>query len=199
MWLRDSGTVDFLTLWENKHNEKFLPISVELNTLTPKIWIKATNSIGIASRQGKNAGTYAHKEIAMHFMCWLSADMMLNVRKTRPKCDVPFKVYIYCTKQFYKKGDGYFQGKYCGKVIGEFVCRNIYDIECSSDDHNHFSENGTCLTVDEIRAYCNGETLYGWEISDLKIYDEPKELGEFFKYCGDIEKYLEVMNDEKDN
>ncbi len=79
MWLRDSGTVDFLTLWENKHNEKFLPISVELNTLTPKIWIKETNSIGIASRQGKNGGTYAHNEIAMHFMCWLSAEMMLNV------------------------------------------------------------------------------------------------------------------------
>ena len=79
MWLRDIGTVDFLTLWENKHNEKFLPISVELNTLTPKIWIKETNSIGIASRQGKNGGTYAHKEIAMHFICWLSADMMLNV------------------------------------------------------------------------------------------------------------------------
>ena len=78
-WLRDSGTVEFLTLWENKHNKKFLPISVELNTLTPKIWIKETNSIGIASRQGKNGGTYAHKEIAMHFICWLSADMMLNI------------------------------------------------------------------------------------------------------------------------
>lgn len=80
MWLRDSGTVDFLSLWENKHNEKFLPIPVELNALTPKIWIEITNSIGIASsRQGKNGGTYAHKEIAMHFMCWLSAEMMLNV------------------------------------------------------------------------------------------------------------------------
>mgnify|MGYP003292634497 FL=1 len=79
MWLRDSGTVDFLTLWENKHNEKFLPIPVKLNTLTPKIWIKETNSIGIVSRQGKNGGTYAHKEIAMHFMCWLSADVKLNV------------------------------------------------------------------------------------------------------------------------
>ena len=79
MWLRDSGTVDFLSLWENKYNEKFLPISVELNTLTPKLWIKETNSIGIVSRQGKNGGTYAHKEIAMHFMCWLSAEMMLNV------------------------------------------------------------------------------------------------------------------------
>ena len=79
MWLRSSGTVDFLTLWENKHNKKFLAIPVALNSLTPKIWIKETNSIGIVSRQGKNGGTYAHKEIAMHFMCWLSAEMMLNV------------------------------------------------------------------------------------------------------------------------
>lgn len=79
MWLRDSGTVDFLTLWENKHNENFLSIPVELSSLTPKMWIKETNSIGIVSKQGKNGGTYAHKEIAMHFMCWLSADMALNV------------------------------------------------------------------------------------------------------------------------
>lgn len=79
MWLRDSGTVDFLTLWENKHNEKFISTPIKLNTLTPKIWIKETNSIGIVSRQGKNGGTYAPKEIAIHFMCWLSADMMLNV------------------------------------------------------------------------------------------------------------------------
>ena len=79
MWLRDSGTVDFLTLRENKHNKKFIAIPLELNTLTPKIWIRGTGSIGIVSRQGKNGGTYAHKEIAMHFMCWLSAEMMLNV------------------------------------------------------------------------------------------------------------------------
>ena len=79
MWLRDSGTVDFLSLWENKHNDKFTSISLELNTLTPKIWIRETSSIGIVSRQGKNGGTYAHKEIAMHFMCWLSAEMMLTV------------------------------------------------------------------------------------------------------------------------
>ena len=79
MWLKDSGTVDFLTLWENKHNENFLSIPVELKSLTPKIWINETNSIGIVSRQGKNGGTYAHREIAMHFMCWLSADVKLNV------------------------------------------------------------------------------------------------------------------------
>ena len=79
MWLRDRGTVDFLALWENKHNENFISIPVELKYLTPKMWINETKSIGIASRQGKNGGTYAHKEIAMHFMCWLSADVKLNV------------------------------------------------------------------------------------------------------------------------
>ena len=79
MWLRDRGTVDFLTLWENKHNENFFSIPVDLKSLTPKMWIKETNSSGIVSRQGKNGGTYAHKEIAMHFMCWLSADVKLNV------------------------------------------------------------------------------------------------------------------------
>ena len=79
MWLRDRGTVDFLALWENKHNENFISIPVELKYLTPKMWINETKSIGIASRQGKNGGTYAHKEIAMHFMCWLSAEMMLNI------------------------------------------------------------------------------------------------------------------------
>ena len=79
MWLRDSGTVDFLTLWENKHNSKFFEAPIVLNTLTPKIWITKTNATGIVSRQGKNGGTFAHKEIAIHFMCWLSANMMLAV------------------------------------------------------------------------------------------------------------------------
>ena len=42
-------------------------------------------------------------------------------------------------------------------------------------------ENETCLSYDEIHAYGNGKTLYGWHISELKIYDKPKELGEFKK------------------
>ena len=48
-------------------------------TLTPKIWIQKTKSIGIVSRQGENGGTCAHKEIALQFMCRISAEMMLKV------------------------------------------------------------------------------------------------------------------------
>ena len=60
----------------------------------------------------------------------------VEVRKTKPKIETPFKCYIYCTKQFYRKGDGYFQGKYCGKVIGEFVCDCIanYEAELWDDE-----------------------------------------------------------------
>lgn len=40
-----------------------------------------------------------------------------------------------------------------------------------------------CLPYDEILAYGNGKTLYGWHISDLKIYDKPRELSEFASFC----------------
>ncbi|MBQ6907597.1 MAG: KilA-N domain-containing protein [Clostridia bacterium] len=79
-WMRDNNTINFLTVWEKKHNDKFVELAeLEDITVTPKIWITKTGAKGILSRQGKNGGTYAHKEIAMHFMCWLSADMMLQI------------------------------------------------------------------------------------------------------------------------
>ena len=61
-----------------------------------------------------------------------NGEKTIEVRKTRPRITTPFKCYIYCTKDFYRKGDGYFQGKYCGKVIGEFVCDKIITIDCDS-------------------------------------------------------------------
>ena len=38
-----------------------------------------------------------------------------------------------------------------------------------------------CLSYDEVKNYGKHKTLYGWHISDLKIYDTPKELREFRK------------------
>lgn len=91
----------------------------------------------------------------------------IEVRKSRPKQDTPFPCYIYETKA---KGG-------CGKIIGEFECDNIYDCrDLLLDD--------ICLTVEEWLKYTNGHKgiVYGWHISDLKIYDKPKELSEFSKY-----------------
>lgn len=116
-----------------------------------------------------------------------SGKKTIEVRKTRPKIETPFKCYIYCTKDFYRKGDGYFQGKYCGKVIGEFVCDCIIPISITySDPNNRIAQKEfpyTCLTDKEIMDYLgNGNQGYGWHISNLVIYDEPKELSEFKKY-----------------
>lgn len=111
---------------------------------------------------------------------------ILEVRKTRPNIKTPFKCYIYCTKKFYRKGDGYFQGKYCGKVIGEFVCKSILPISITYSDPNNKSALRefpyTCLTDKEIMDYLgNGKQGWGWHISNLVIYDKPKELSEFYK------------------
>lgn len=121
----------------------------------------------------------------------------IEVRKTRPKIETPFKCYVYCTKEYYRKGNGYFQGKYCGKVIGEFVCNEIKTKTLSSLIVKEDAEStlkGSCLSKNDIYKYLGvkkwksiyeqkNNTFYLWHISDLVVYDEPKELSEFGKEC----------------
>ena len=126
----------------------------------------------------------------------------IEVRKSRPKLEAPFKCYIYCTKgkPTIFESDGLVNGDipyfYNGYVMGEFVCDKITDISVvvrnCNEDYNHVYHNdeckGSCLTWKELQEYGKGKTLYGWHISDLKVYGEPKELSEFykpFKYDGD--------------
>ena len=124
----------------------------------------------------------------------VNGEKTIEVRKTAPKCEVPFKAYIYCTKE--KKQDdiiwaGIFgdRGKWNGRVIGEFVCDRITDISVvvrnCNENYNEVYHNdeckGSCLTWKELQEYGKDKPLYGWHISDLKIYDKPKELSEFKK------------------
>lgn len=121
-----------------------------------------------------------------------SGKKTVEVRKTRPKIDTPFKCYIYCTSKYYRKGDGYFQGKYCGKIIGEFVCD---ELKMSFVGYNETGcpsywdiLDGSCLTPNELVCYGEWKTLYGWHISDLVIHDKPRELSEFITFCPEWEK-----------
>ena len=62
----------------------------------------------------------------------------IEVRKTKPKLETPFKVYIYCTEKDYDKffcvdkfmHRVFLNGKGKRKVIGEFVCDRIDDFYC---------------------------------------------------------------------
>lgn len=115
-----------------------------------------------------------------------SGEKTIEVRKAAPK-EVPFKCYIYCTIGNGIKGDYLIPSNLqCGKVIGEFICNRI-DVFTPSEHGIIFKRfralYETRLTVDEMRKYAKGKTLYGWHIIDLKIYDEPKKLNEFGQKC----------------
>ena len=38
-----------------------------------------------------------------------------------------------------------------------------------------------CLTNDEVENYGKGKDLYAWHIKKLEVFDEPKELSDFYK------------------
>ncbi len=118
----------------------------------------------------------------------------IEVRKTAPKVDMPFKCYIYMTAtkercRFWEYMTAYQNSKGeildgSQKVVGEFVCDRIDKYEYSKVDGVDIDDDTllkTMLDREEINIYAHGKDLYGWHISDLIIYDKPKELGEFFR------------------
>lgn len=139
-----------------------------------------------------------------------SGKKTIEVRKTRPKLDLPFKCYIYQTQPkkslvgvlhdgdelygeiyrgktaFIKTYKGVSAGSRTfgtwGKVIGEFVCDTFVTDRTFGRDV--FFNGAACMTEAEASAYSGGKMLYGWHISNLKIYDKPKPLAELYGYCG---------------
>jgi hypothetical protein len=137
-----------------------------------------------------------------------SGKKSIEVRKNKPTMKVPFKVFIYCTQGnkygWFAKHNGVlgsyssgFNGvSYCGKVVGEFICDRIcvypflsllstyYETKNGEFDLDNKLNwiYGTYLYYDELVHYADGKDLYGWHISNLKIYDEPKELSRFGKF-----------------
>ena len=138
----------------------------------------------------------------------------IEVRRTRPKMNPPFRCYIYCTKgqerlvEILKDGDENYGEIYHGKpvfiktsvpsvcdmygkrkmVIGEFTCERIVPIEYDGGrlwcPTNAAFSPATCLSQAEIIAYIGDKgRCYGWHISNLKIYDHPREMSSFRGAC----------------
>lgn len=116
----------------------------------------------------------------------------VEVRKTRPKLETPFKCYVYRTKGVVKhiaKGE-WFDMPVGGTVIGEFTCDRITPLfNVCTDNWHHLAGDvhewhkelvkRACLTDAELKAYAKGQNCFAWHISDLKIYDMPKPLYRF--------------------
>lgn len=143
-----------------------------------------------------------------------SGEKTIEVRKTRPKIETPFRCYICCTMGDVVRFHGHRSkaaketfwmgkalnpespGRYVGNgaVIGEFVCDCITPLYNVCTDDWSLLRGGlheiekqlvgmACLTEEELHEYANGKYCYAWHISDLKIYDKPRELSEFYKEC----------------
>ena len=151
----------------------------------------------------------------------------VEIRKTAPNLEVPFKCYIYCTKApkklitIFRDGEESYDGEiYHGKtkfitwdgigvpddidsamqkVIGEFVCDKIDKLvhvgACNNDvlQLNIETPDGlwkpaesllqaACMTKASTEKYLQGRNGYCWHISDLNVYDKPRDLDEFSRF-----------------
>lgn len=151
----------------------------------------------------------------------------IEVRKTVPKCELPCRVYIYCTQgkrklvEVLRKGEIKWFGKdendryeentfitiphydygdkrhdMLGKVVAEFTLDKVETIERDLNDwlpKNRYEVlneqlKNMQLSNEELWNYGKGKDLYAWHINNLKIYDKPKHLQEFFKPCDGCDK-----------
>lgn len=122
-----------------------------------------------------------------------SGEKTIEVRKTRPKIETPFRCYIYETQGWVER-DGIMAFRLGGRVIGEFTCNRIDRLAPENEPYGIYEIDDdyvlqTCLENGALWDYGHGTPLYGWHISDLKIYDAPKKLGEFWRDCLE---YLEL-------
>lgn len=134
----------------------------------------------------------------------VSGQKTIEVRKTCPKIATPFKCYIYCTKaeplmnryvserirefheygwigdhqNVFRDGDALYQAN--GRVIGEFICDRVISAPCGYYGRL-LPTRLTGITPIEMLNFADEKTIYGWHISNLVIYDKPRELSKFYK------------------
>lgn len=139
----------------------------------------------------------------------LNGNKTVEIRKTMPKCELPCKVYIYCTKsnkytctinrsksqlfRGYSENQIIFNGELCnGKVVAEFTLNKIDRLEfChlglshtnayvpTSENADYQWQKHSCVDYNKVVGYGKFAPLFVWHIDDLKIYDTPKELSDF--------------------
>ena len=90
-WMRLRATIEFLGIWEKLNNNNFNLTEFDqiknasgsnAFVMTATKWVKETNAIGIKPSRGKySEGTFAHRDIALEFASWISAEVKLYIIK----------------------------------------------------------------------------------------------------------------------
>ena len=132
-----------------------------------------------------NQYKYAHQAVLVSIQpkwCALitRGDKTIEIRKTKPKMEPPFKCYIYCSNS--PKGWFWMTSpnvRRDGTVIGEFVCSNIEELKSNMLFNAPELYSQSCMTRGEFFSYADKKTVYLWHISRLRVYSTPKLLNEF--------------------
>lgn len=104
----------------------------------------------------------------------LSGKKTLELRKSRPKLEYPYKVYLYETINM--NGSG--------KIVGEFICTGTHaDVNPSKGIVDIVDEKKSCISAKDIIEYARNQKkpphiVYWWHVSEAKRYDKPKELSD---------------------
>jgi predicted transcriptional regulator len=123
----------------------------------------------------------------------LSGEKTIEVRKTAPK--PPFKVYVYVTKKGEQLKTRHRDAilnlflpleemRANGRVAFEFVVNKVDRFTTEYVYPELIAMAGkACLSEKDLFGYSKGKNLYALHMSDIEIFDKPKELGEFKRPC----------------
>lgn len=82
-----------------------------------------------------------------------------------------------------------------GKIVASFDCEKVEEIvyngwwNCYADNDsiegNYFDNDLACLNEEELKNYLGDKKGYAIHISNLQVFDEPKELSDYLVFDGD--------------
>ena len=174
-WLRNRGTLEYLSVWEQIYNPNFKVFESEhfkkqvgLLTFTPSVseWANETNAIGLYVKRGKYGGTYAHKDIVFEFASAISP---------------VFKLYLI--KEFQRLKE---EADILNVALFGFTAKAWREANPELAKKNNVRD---FATINELTVLSNLES------HNAQMLREGKEKGERFKILQEIAEYqLNVLN-----
>lgn len=174
-WLRNRGTLEYLSVWEQIYNPNFKVFESEhfkkqagLLTFTPSVseWVNETNAIGLYVKRGKYSGTYAHKDIVFEFASAISP---------------VFKLYLI--KEFQRLKE---EADILNVALFGFTAKAWREANPELAKKNNVRD---FATINELTVLSNLES------HNAQMLREGKEKGERFKILQEIAEYqLNVLN-----
>ena len=221
-WLRNRGTLDFLTAWEQLYNPNFKVFESEhfrkqvgLLTFTPSVteWCEKTNAIGLYSKMGKYGGTFAHKDIAFEFASAISPVFKLylikeferlkelenqnsewSVKRILTKNN--YLIHTDAIKNFILPNNDYYKNREWLKYAEEADILNVVIFNTTAKEWREL--NSSLAKNNNIRDFATINeltVLSNLETHNSELIKEGKSKEERFDILSGIAKYqLDILN-----